>query len=92
MIIYICLIGDLLKVNPLIQNSVVLSIKLKLLSQEALWHMCLGHTSKNKVERLVLNGILSSIDFTNFDVYVKCVKGKQTKSMRSEAMSSIIPN
>jgi len=30
--------------------------------------------------------------FGNFDVCVECIKGKQTKSTRSEAMSFVIPN
>jgi len=42
----------------------------------ALWHRRLGHISKSIFERLVSNGILDSIDFTNFDAYVECVKGK----------------
>jgi len=48
----------------------------------ALWHKRLGHISKNKIERLVLSGILDSIDFTSFDVCVECIKGKQTKSKK----------
>jgi len=48
----------------------------------ALWHRRLSHISKNKVEWLVSNGILDSIDFANFDVYVEYIKGKQTKIMR----------
>ena len=48
----------------------------------ALWHKCLGHLSKNKIERLMSNGILDSIDFTSFDVCVECIKGKQTKSKK----------
>lgn len=28
------------------------------------------------------DGILDSIDFTNFDVGVECIKGKQTKGKR----------
>src|ERR1044072_2879209 len=48
----------------------------------ALWHKRLGHISKNRVERLVSNGILDSIDFTNFGVCVECVKGKQTKTKK----------
>jgi len=47
-----------------------------------LWHKRLGHISKNRVERLVSNGILESIDFTNFVICVECIKGKQTKAKR----------
>lgn len=49
-------------------------------NSEALWHKRLGHISKNIVERLVFDGILDSIDLTNFDVCVECFKGKHTKT------------
>lgn len=39
-------------------------------NSEALWHKRLGHISKNRVERLVPDGILNSTDLTNFDVCV----------------------
>lgn len=48
----------------------------------ALWHKCLGHISKNRVERLVSDGILDSINFTNFDVCVECIKGKHIKTKK----------
>jgi len=48
----------------------------------ALWHKHLGHISKKKIERLVLNEILDSIVFISFDVCVECIKGKQTKSKK----------
>jgi len=35
-----------------------------------LWHKRLGHISKERMERLVKNEILTSLD---------CIKGKQTK-------------
>lgn len=35
----------------------------------SLWHKRLGHISKQRIERLVSDGILSSLDFTNLDVY-----------------------
>ena len=47
-----------------------------------LWHKRLGHISKNRIERLVSNRILNSLDFTNFTIYVECIKGKQTKNKR----------
>jgi len=45
----------------------------------ALWHRRLGHISKNRVERLVSNGILESIDFTNFDVVLNALKANRPK-------------
>jgi transposase InsO family protein len=39
----------------------------------------LGHISRERLERLVKNRILSNRDFTNLGVCVDCIKGKQTK-------------
>ena len=47
-----------------------------------LWHKGLGHLSKNRIERLLSNGILDSLDFTNFTICVECIKGKQIKNER----------
>ncbi|CAL9085653.1 unnamed protein product, partial [Musa textilis] len=44
-----------------------------------LWHRRLGHISKERIERLVKNNILEDLDFTDFDVCIDCIKGKQTK-------------
>ncbi|XP_040861421.1 uncharacterized protein [Glycine max] len=43
-------------------------------NSRALWYKRLGHISKNKIERLVSNRILDSIDFISFDVCVECIK------------------
>ena len=47
-----------------------------------LWHKRLGHISKQRIERLVSDEILDPLDFTNFDVCVNCIKGKQTNIRR----------
>lgn len=39
-----------------------------------IWHQRLGHISRNKVERLVSYGILSSVKFTDCDICVDCIK------------------
>ena len=44
-----------------------------------LWHKCLGHISKERLVRLVKNEILSDLDFTDLNICVDCIKGKQTK-------------
>ena len=49
----------------------------------ALWHNRLGHFSRNRVEQLVLDGTLDSIDFTDFNVCVECIKGKHTKQKKT---------
>ena len=44
-----------------------------------LWHECLGHISKERMERLVKSEILQNLGFTDLSVCVDCIKGKQTK-------------
>ncbi|KAL1569026.1 hypothetical protein AAHA92_00559 [Salvia divinorum] len=44
-----------------------------------LWHKRLGHISKSRIERLVSDGILNTLTFSDLDVCVQCIKGKQTK-------------
>ena len=54
-----------------------------------LWHRRLGHISIERIKRLVKDGVLSTLDFTNFKTCVDCIKGKQTnKSKRGANRSS----
>jgi transposase InsO family protein len=53
-----------------------------------LWHRRLGHISKERLERLVKDEILPNLDFTDFDVCVDCIKGKQTKHTKKCATRS----
>jgi len=53
-----------------------------------LWHKHLGHISKERLERLVKNEILSNLDFTDLNVYMDCIKGKQTKHTKKGATRS----
>jgi len=48
----------------------------------------LGHISKSRIERLVTEGILDSLDFSDLNVCVECIKGKQTKHKRLGANRS----
>ena len=41
-----------------------------------LWHKRLGHVSKERIQRLVSDGVLDKVDFTNFDVSISCIRGK----------------
>ena len=43
-----------------------------------LWHKRLGHISKQRIQRLVSDEILKSLDLTNFEVCIECIKGKRT--------------
>ena len=41
-----------------------------------LWHQRLGHVSIDKIKRLVNDGVLSTLNFTDFETCVDCIKGK----------------
>lgn len=43
-----------------------------------LWHKRLSHISKERGMRLIRNDILPQLDFTDWDICVDCIKGKQT--------------
>ena len=56
-----------------------------------LWHRRLGHISIDRIKRLANDGILSTLDFTDFETYVDCIKRKHTnKSKRGATRSSAI--
>jgi len=48
----------------------------------------LGHISKERIQRLVKNEILPNLDFTDLNVCVDCIKGKQTKHIKKGATRS----
>ena len=41
-----------------------------------LWHKCLGHISRERMQRLIKEGILHDLDFSDFDTCVDCIKRK----------------
>ena len=47
-----------------------------------LWHKRLGHISKQRIQRLVSNEILDSLDMTYFQVCMERIKGKQIKKRK----------
>jgi hypothetical protein len=53
-----------------------------------LWHKRLGHISRERLERLVKNGILLNLDFSDLGVCVDCIKDKQTKHTKKGATRS----
>ena len=59
-------------------------VKIKLTDENSssLWHKRLGHISKRRIERLVSDGILDSLDFADFEICTNCIKGKQTNTRR----------
>ena len=46
-----------------------------------LWHWRLGHISIDRIKRLVNDGVLSTLDFIDFDICVDCIKCKQPTSL-----------
>ena len=47
-------------------------------SSDYLWHQRLGHISKERIIRLMKNGILPQLDFGYWDICLDCIKGKRT--------------
>jgi hypothetical protein len=55
-----------------------------------LWHYCLGHISRGRIQRLITVDILIPLDFSNSDYCINCIKGKYAKQVKkSEAKRSV---
>ncbi|RVW90986.1 Retrovirus-related Pol polyprotein from transposon TNT 1-94 [Vitis vinifera] len=66
-------------------NSVVGCKRARMnLSSSMLWHKHLGHISRQRLERLVRDGVLSNLDFSKFETCVVCLKRKMTAKTRNE--------
>ena len=56
-----------------------------------LWYRRLGHISIERIKRLVNDGVLSTLDVTDFDTCVDCIKGNHiNKSKKGAKRSSTI--
>ena len=53
-----------------------------------LWYRRLGHISIQRIKRLINDGVLSTLDFTDFETCVDCIKGKQTNKSKKGATRS----
>ena len=53
-----------------------------------LWHKCLAHISRERVERLIKNGIIPSLDFKDMEICVDCIRGKLSKTKNKGASHS----
>jgi hypothetical protein len=53
-----------------------------------LWHHCLGHNSRGKIERLVKESILPPIEFLDFEQYIDCIKGKYVMQIKKNVKRS----
>ena len=56
-------------------------------SSSMLWHKRLGHISRERMERLIKENILHSLDFFDFDNCIDCIKGKLTVKTRKTSGS-----
>ena len=87
------LIDKLYKLNiqspntNLIMNATIIGSKRKLNNEKSsmLWHKRMGHISKQRIERLITQGILDSLDMSYFDICVDCIKGKMTNKRKTGA-------
>ena len=53
-----------------------------------LWHKRLWHISKQRIERLMSDGILDTLNLSYFKVYIECIKGQQTNKRKLGANKS----
>lgn len=53
-----------------------------------LWHKRLVHISRDRMTRLVKDGILPSLDFSDFETCIQCLKGKMAKGNKKGATRS----
>jgi hypothetical protein len=47
-----------------------------------LWHYCLGHILRRRIERLIKDDIIIPLDFSNSDYCIDCIKGKYAKQVK----------
>ena len=57
--------------------TINVGVKRSILNENSscLWHCRLWHISLESIKRLVNNGVLSTLDFTDFDTCIDCIKG-----------------
>jgi hypothetical protein len=56
-----------------------------------LWHCCLGHILRGRIERLIREEILHSLDLSDLDQQcVDCIKGKFAKTIKKGATRFIL--
>ena len=53
-----------------------------------LWHRILEHISIDRIKRFVNEKVLNTLDSTDFDTCIDCIKGKQTNKFKKDAKRS----
>ncbi|GJT82179.1 retrotransposon protein, putative, ty1-copia subclass [Tanacetum coccineum] len=67
-------------VHRLVENGFVYTKRAKHnLDSTYLWHCCLAHISKKRIEKVQQKGLLKSTDDESFDQCVSCLSGKMTR-------------
>ena len=78
--------------NDVTYNSMHVTARLKrcVMNDESfmLWHRRLGHISIERMKKLVNDGVLSTLDFADFETCVNCIKGKKTNKSKKGAKRS----
>jgi len=74
----------MLNLNDVSVNSVIGHKRIRIDENSfMLWHRRLRHISRPRIERLIKEGILHDLDFSNFDTCVDYVKGKLTAKVKN---------
>lgn len=47
-----------------------------------LWYKHLSHISREQIEKVIKDDILTSIDFEDLDIFVDCIRGKFTRIVK----------
>ena len=72
--------------NDVTYNSmhVIAGLKICVMNEESsmLWHQRLGRISIERMKKLVNDGVLSTLDFADFETCVNYIKGKQTNKSK----------
>ena len=70
----------LFQINLQMDTPCALNVGLKqnLINENSsmLWHCRLGHISLERIKRLVNEEVLSTLDYTDFQTCIDCIKGK----------------
>ena len=70
-------------------NSLSLTARIKrnVMNEQSslLWHRRLGHISIKRIKRLVNEGVLSALDFIDFETCLDCIKENQTNKSKNGA-------
>ncbi|KAJ9553963.1 hypothetical protein OSB04_018008 [Centaurea solstitialis] len=77
--------------HSIFENHLTMHHKVGTINKENssfVWHKKLGHISQEKLRRLVKEGVLSNLDFTDYKSCVDCIKGKTTKHTKKGAKRS----